>query len=66
MIFFKFTGTASYSIYLYNYIFYIHQKPFDLNLNAMIFYFLLVYIIGIFMYYLIEKPFLSLRKNLIK
>lgn len=66
LILFKFTGTASYSIYLYNYIFYIHIKPFDLSLNAIIFYFLLVYIIGISMYYLIERPFLRLRKNFIK
>ena len=64
--FFIFTGTASYSIYLYNYIFYIHKKPFGITIEALFFYTLLIYITGIAMYYLIEKPFQRLRKRYIK
>lgn len=62
---FIFTGTASYSIYLYNYIFYIHKKPFAHNIEALIFYVLLIYLTGIIMYFLIEKPFQKLRKKIL-
>jgi len=61
--FFIFTGTASYSIYLYNYIFYIHIKPFESSILAVVFYTLLVYSTGIVMYYFVEKPFQNKRKK---
>lgn len=64
--FFIFTGTASYSIYLYNYIFYIDKKPFAHNVEALIFYTFLIYTAGIVMYYLIELPSQKLRKNYLK
>lgn len=62
---FIFTGRASYSIYLYNYIFYIHKKPISYSLESLIFYFFLIYLIGIFMYYCVEMPFQKLRKKVI-
>lgn len=62
---FIFTGTASYSIYLYNYVFYIHKVPFSQSIEALIFYILLVYLTGVSAYYLIERPFQNLRKKLL-
>lgn len=53
--FFIFSGTASYSIY----IFYIH----NITIEALFFYALLIYITGIAMYYLVEKPFQHFRKK---
>lgn len=63
---FVFTGTASYSIYLYNYIFYIDKKPFAYGISPLIFYLSLIYGVGIFMYYLVELPSHSLREWLLK
>lgn len=60
---FLFTGTASYSIYLYNYIYFLHAKPFDTSFEAVVFYTLLVYLTGSAMYYIVEKPFQNLRKK---
>jgi len=49
-------GIYSYSIYLYNYIFYIHEKPVYTGLIGWIIYTLLILVFGIFMYYVVEKP----------
>lgn len=61
-----FTGTASYSIYLYNYIYFITPKPIIQNFYAPIFYFIFVYFIGIFMYLIIEKPIQNLKEKFLK
>ena len=63
---FVFTGTSSYSIYLYNYVFYIDKSPFAHNFEAVVFYFLLVYLAGMAMYFLVERPFQNLREKIIK
>ena len=58
-----FTGTSSYSIYLYNYIFYMDKKPFEYSFFAVIYYFFLIYVIGILMYFIVEGPFQVMRKK---
>lgn len=63
---FIFTGTASYSIYLYNYIFYINPLPYRYTLDAVIFYFLLIYLTGIAMYFLIERNFQKMKKIILR
>lgn len=60
---FVFTGTSSYSIYLYNYIFYLHKKPFSYTIESLIFYLFLIYLTGISMYFVVEKPFQKMRKK---
>lgn len=49
-------GLYSYSIYLYNYIFYIHAKPVYTGVAGWIIYNIVVLASGIFMYYAVEKP----------
>lgn len=63
---FIFTGTASYSIYLYNYIFYIHPLPYRYTADAIIFYFLLIYLTGIVMYFLVERNFQNMKETILK
>jgi peptidoglycan/LPS O-acetylase OafA/YrhL len=64
--FIVYTGTASYSIYLYNYIYYITPKPIIQNFYAPVFYFIFVYLIGILMYLIIEKPIQKIKQKFIK
>jgi peptidoglycan/LPS O-acetylase OafA/YrhL len=55
-------GVYSYSIYLYNYIFLIEYEPVSQGIYGWIYYFVLIFAFGIFMYYVVEKPFTYLQK----
>jgi peptidoglycan/LPS O-acetylase OafA/YrhL len=57
-------GTAAYSIYLYNYIFWVFS-PRLLAVRGLVLYSMITICFGIVAYYLIEEPFLK-RKSVLK